>query len=297
MRRRIGLASVALLGSPRSLRQQVHAEPDRHPDDGLGGHRRDRVGARVVARRLVLDHDHVHLLKREQERQTDDGDPGAGQQVAQALAVVGERPRQTAMKRDEQGEADRDDGERARDERPGHVQPDAHQQEGEEEATGGLGHEAPAEQLVALQSLQGAALDRDDHPEHARDRHGGGGPELIDVDYRSEQRAQGDRHQRDDDRAQHQPQQPTPHPAAGHRVVRRHGVADLPSRGDLERGPGDHQDDERRDEDRQRPVAGRTQHTGEHDREHERDPVGGEHRNGQPGGAPGVRRRQRAERW
>ena len=69
---------LASAHAPRGLGQQVHAEAHGHPDDRLGRHRGDGVGARGVAVGLVLHHDHVQFLEREQQHQPDHGHPGAG---------------------------------------------------------------------------------------------------------------------------------------------------------------------------------------------------------------------------
>ena len=90
-RQRAGPARAARRRRPASAARasgsRYMPRPDRDPDDPLRGHGRDRVRAGGVAGGLVLDHDHVHLLEQEQQRQADHGQPRAGQQVAQPRAV------------------------------------------------------------------------------------------------------------------------------------------------------------------------------------------------------------------
>jgi hypothetical protein len=79
-------------GSSRDFRHQVQAESHRDPDDRLGRHRRDRVGAGRVARRLVLDHDDVHLLEGEEERETHNGNARLNEQTAKPAQARVHRP-------------------------------------------------------------------------------------------------------------------------------------------------------------------------------------------------------------
>ena len=77
---------------------------------------------------LVLDHDHMHLLQGEQERQGDHRRPGAGQQIAQpGRGGSGRAGRQAVVERPGQHSATATSAERASEEGAGHVKADRHE--------------------------------------------------------------------------------------------------------------------------------------------------------------------------
>ena len=111
----------------------------------------------------------------------------------------------------------------------------------------------------------------------------------------ADQRAQRDGHDRHDQRghASRTSHRYTPAPASGSPAAR--SLADLAGGRDLQCRARDHQDDERREQRGQRPVARGAQHPGEDDREDQREHVGRDHRHPQPGCPPGVRGPQTAQ--
>ncbi len=74
---------LAAARSPGGLGEQVHPQAHRHPHDRLGRHRGHCVRAGRVAVELVLHDDHVDLLQREEQRQSQHRRGRPGHEVAQ----------------------------------------------------------------------------------------------------------------------------------------------------------------------------------------------------------------------
>ena len=282
---------LALPGPPRDLGNEIHPETHRDPDDRLGGDRGHGVGARGVARGLVLDDDHMQFLHRQEQGEGDHGRARPDEQLAQRRLrrLLGIGCRQRVPKRHEQSEGDGQEGHRRAEEGAGHIQADAHQEQGEDDSGAGLPDDRQRHRPVTLEALQDAALDTEDDPQHCGERHGGGAPEVVDADDRADHRAQRDGRQRNEHRGDGQADQPAANPRAHVGYPGGALRAQLARDRDLKRRAWDHEDDVRRDEHRQRSVSAGAEDARKDDREDQRQHVLGDHGGAHAGRPPGVR--------
>ena len=141
--------------------------------------------------------------------------------------------RQSPSERHGKHGPDRDQGQAVGEEGAGHVEPSAHQREREDQAPGGLGHEADGDDAVAAEALERPTLHAEHRPQHPGHGHGGGRPGLVDADDARDDLAQRDRDHGDHDHGHGEPLQPRPDARPRVRILARKRARQLAGDGDL----------------------------------------------------------------
>ena len=152
------------------LRQQIQADADRHPHDGLRRDGGGRVGTRRVAADLALDQDHVDVLQQRDQEQPDHRRPRSADEVAQSPRLgAGDRRDRAARARSTTGRTRSRPATAAfREYAPVTPIPARHQDQPEAQPAERLEDDRPGHRLVEVRALQGAALDRQQQPQHRR---------------------------------------------------------------------------------------------------------------------------------
>ncbi len=150
------------------------------------------------------------------------------------------------------------EGERRAEEGALDAEAGADEDQAEDEPAAGLADDAQADRAVRAQALQRAALEREHREQDAGGEDGGGRPRVVvHADQGGERLAQqdgrGGHGHEGHEQSLHPGLQRAPHDGRGAEAVHRR----LAGGGDLHGLARDHEDQERRDERRQRPVARR----------------------------------------